>query len=427
MTSIFEKTDKNFHERFDLQEIAAKTSFKFHNLNIPFINPKEVLPIAVDIGYSSTKLYGIFGQHIFPSLPINVEENKLFSPSPTDILYRDKETGLWFVGDAALSYTEEGEDIQSDEILYNHTRTEGEDYKVLLRVALALGMAQEGFKFAKTPRLKIITGLPHKRLDNDKEKVKEAFSGHHKFELKIGDNDWVEFSFVVNKEDVKVTSQPFGTLFSLAANRKGEIVDIDLITSKNVLIFDGGFFTIDTFYNKVGKEGTSITWNNRAMHKVYEKTVKDINNATGRNIKIYELDKYIKDGCVVKYNGGRIYMFDKDLKENIEAVANTNIRKLTQLYNHFNDIDVVISTGGTGKAFYPYFESKIPVEVRLAEKTGKKNNKEETENFDCVMSNVVGYFNILMMDIRKEIGYTEKIEGEGEIQEEVASTEEKLE
>ena len=57
-----------------ISDYAAKTEFKLHEEPLPFVGSNEAVPIALDIGYSATNVYSMFGQHIFPSFPIRVQK-----------------------------------------------------------------------------------------------------------------------------------------------------------------------------------------------------------------------------------------------------------------------------------------------------------------------------------------------------------------
>ncbi|WP_066637930.1 ParM/StbA family protein [Desulfolucanica intricata] len=395
---------------FDIQDFAVSTTFNFHNINLPFIS-SELVPIGLDIGYSSTKIYSIFGQHIFPSFPVRVHEDSTIFDRDTNIKYKDEKGNIWYIGDLARNTIESGKALYQDETLYGRARINSEEYLVLLRTGLYFGLLQEDYTIAKNVTLKIKTGLPDQYIRSDRKTLKQRFIGHHHFSIKVGSNPWTNVTFDIREEDITVLSQPFGTLWSLAGNRRGEVIDNDLLDSKNVLIFDGGFHTIDTYYNMIGAKGTSSTWLHLAMHEIYRRTTDNILYGTHeeRDVRIYELDNYIKSKRPgeVPYGKKQYYSFTKDFFKNLEDVAGEAISQLDLTYNNLNDVDVLICTGGTGKVFYPIFKKYYSLDVLLAERINEAN---QIENFNTIFSNVVGFFNCLIAEIHMDSDYNNTLE-----------------
>lgn len=384
-------------------DFAPKTEFLFYDIDVPFLKSKDIIPIGLDVGYSSTKVCSVFGRHIFPSFPVKMSEDCTFFDKETNIKYKDENGNLWYVGDLAYNTLESGKALFQENILYGKSRIRSEEYLVLLRVGLFLGLLRKDFTIPKKFHLKIKTGLPDQYMMDDRAVLKERFIGHHHYSVKIGTHDWVTVSFDIEKDDISIISQPFGTLWSLAADIYGDIVNSDLFDSTNVLIFDGGYHTIDTYFNKAGAKGTSSTWTNIAMNEIYKKTRTKIYKATNENkyIRQYEIVKYLKSPTrpgQVPWGNRQWYAFDKDLLENMEEVAKEAIRQLLITYENLDDVDLVVCTGGTGKAFYPIFKKNLRVDVTLAE----KSDGDITENFDAVHANVVGFFKCLLAELSLE-------------------------
>lgn len=383
-------------EVLDIRAYAPRTEFNFYHLEVPY---KDIVPIGLDVGYSSTKVCSIFGRHIFPSFPVRVSEDCTVFDKDTDIKYMDENGNLWYVGDLAYNILESGKTLYQEDILYGKSRIRSEEYLVLLRVGLFLGLLREDFTLPEKFHLKIKTGLPDQYIMDDRAVLKERFIGHHRFSVKIGSHEWIPVSFDIGKEDITVISQPFGTLWSLAANIYGDVVNSELFDSKNVLIFDGGYHTVDTYFNKAGAKGTSTTWTNIAMNEIFKKTRQKIYKGTNesRFIRQYEIVKYLKTQRPgeVPYGNRQWYVFDRDLIENTEEIAKEAIRQLMITYDNLADVDVVVCTGGTGRAFYPIFKKNLRVDVLLAE----KQDGDKVENFDAVFANVVGFFKCLLAEL----------------------------
>ena len=141
-----------------LQDYAAKTKFNKHRIEIPFLNEEGIIPIGIDIGYSSTKVYSIFGSFMFPSLPIRAQQIPL-SQSEKDIMYKDMEGNVWLVGELALKNLDMMRIQAQPRILYSRRRINSEEFLVLLRVGLFLGLIEDDlddqYKLADYSRLAV--------------------------------------------------------------------------------------------------------------------------------------------------------------------------------------------------------------------------------------------------------------------------------
>lgn len=438
---VNKSVDNNVKER---KKISTKTAFDFHNLIIPFLKELNIKAVAIDIGYNGLKVYSIYGRHLVPSLPIKMgKANRLdistIGSNPTDILYKDENDFVWFIGDLAKEMIDSGKKTYNYDILYGRNRTTTPEYKVLLRTGMALSLIENMDNLKKpnykitSDNLKVMTGLPEDWM-NDKDKLINVFSGSHKFSIKIGNSGWIPVSFELNQtseKDVFVMSQPKGTIFSLATSVYGEIIKPELLLTNNVLVFDGGFGTNDIYYMKKGQKASSTSFTDNAMFEVYKATCSDILEGTKnlREVRVYEIDKYIESNYTVPYqetdDKGKLNKYTFDFKEaidkNIEEFAGDAFERMSNLYEGFQDVDYVICTGGTGEAYHPHFERDIPTNVILAENLDSKN---PAENFTPVYSNAIGFFCNLVGTLKK-LYY--KNSRENEAVKEVASTSEKTE
>ena len=393
----------------ELRTHTSKTVFKFQSLDIPFIQNSDEEPIALDIGYGGVKVFSMNGMHSFPSLLFRVKKDTIFLDNETDIKYIDEDGNLWYIGDRARDSLETGSrQIDSDDF-YSSKRLETDEFLILLRVAIYLGLCKEGFEFSsKGKRIRIATGLPEEDVERDSRKLRKIIAGHHHFQISVGGREFTKVNFDIEDDDIEILSQPLGTIYSMAFDMKGNIPREDLIVDKNVLVLDGGMYTFDTYLSNRADQGTSKTWEEFAMHEVHIKVRDIIKEKTGRFINEYDIEKYMMDErnpCTIRYEGKQRYYFGDDYLETLKAMSERLVRKLKRTYDDFNDVDVVIVTGGTGKAFYPFLERMIPVdELMLAESNGS-----ELGNFDAVFSNVVGFFKFLVYVIASDL------QAEGEV------------
>lgn len=401
------KKDANI--KTSISDYAPKTSFNFHKLEIPFSVEENITPIGLDIGYSSTKVSSMQGNYLFPSLPVRVMEDFSLIVDDNSIRYRDEEGNIWYVGDLARSILDSRQILTQTNTLYSSQRVMSKEYLILLRVGIFFGLikkeGEDEFVLSLPSKIKVKTGLPEQYIDRDRERLKERFIGHHYFEIKVGDRKWQKVSFDIEEGDISVISQPFGTLWSLVANRQGEIVDENLL-KKEVLIYDGGQQTADTYYNKSGLKGDNSTWETLSMLAVIRDVKRSVNKATKgmANFEDYEFDKLITADIPGELTYGRAnyYNFSSDILDSTEKVAKEAMYELDVVYDYLNAIDVLILTGGTGLAFYEYFKKyyDLPrLEVRLAE---KKNSENPAENFNAIQANAVGFLNCLVAELKHQ-------------------------
>lgn len=387
----------------ELKNYTSKTTFKFHDLKIPFLRDSDEEPVAVDVGYGGVKVFSANGMHTFPSVLFMVKKDNTLLSTSTDIKYIDEDGNLWYIGDRARDSLESGSrKIDLDEF-YSEKRLETEEFLILIRTAIYLGLCKKGFQFSLgNKKIRLCTGLPEEDVEKLGNKLRKIIAGHHHFKISIGGREFEKINFDIEEDNIEILSQPQGTIYSMAFDLNGNIPREDLIIDKNVLVLDGGMYTFDTYLNNRAAQGTSKTWEQFAMHQVYLRLRDIIQEKTGRFINEIDIEKYIMDGCLIKYNGQRYY-FGDDYINTVKEIATDLIKKLKRTYNNFNDIDTVIITGGTGKVFYPYLKS-IPVdEIMLAE-----SQDDTLGYFDAVFSNCVGFFKFLVYLIASGIAETEE-------------------
>jgi len=177
-----------------LQHYAAKTRFEKHRIDIPFLSEEGIIPIGLDIGYSTTKVYSIFGTYMFLSLPIKVADDFCPPLEDKDIMYKDMEGNIWIVGKLASKNLDEARIQTQPEIIYSRWRINSAEFLVLLRVGLFLGLIEDDledrYKIADNSRLAIQTGLPKLYLRGDRVKLEEHFVGKHCYQVKVAKKGW---------------------------------------------------------------------------------------------------------------------------------------------------------------------------------------------------------------------------------------------
>lgn len=391
----------------ELKNYVSKTMFNFRKLNIETI-PNDTEPLAIDIGYGGVKIFSLNGIHSFPALLFKSKKNSTILNNDTDIKYIDENNNLWYIGDRARDSLETGSrQIDSNEY-YSEKRLFTDEFLILVRVSIFLGICKELNNFSlEQKKIKICTGLPEEDVEKNSFELRKIITGRHHFKISVAGSEFKTVSFDINNEDIEILSQPQGTIYSTMFDFKGNILREDLITNKNVLVLDGGMFTFDTYLSNRADQGISKTWEEFAMHEVYLRLKDIINEKTERYINEFDIEKYIanSNSCLIKYKGNQKYYFGDDYLNIIKNMSISLIKKLKRTYNDFNDVDIIIITGGTGKIYYPYLKELIPVdEIVLAE------NNDKFNGYDAIFSNVVGFFKFIIFLITSTIEENKQID-----------------
>lgn len=374
---------------YHLSLVAPQTKFEFGN----FVNwdPSfDVYPIAIDVGYSSVKVISPNGRFIFPALVTLLGSKQVYKFSDTDLRYMstDHLNRVFYMGDKIRQLIAENDTTINEVKFFQRERIYAEEYLILFRTALFLGLLDQDRKLIKDKEVKVVTGLPEEYISQDERILREIIEKPHVYKVAIGEGDYQTVAIEI--KDLEVISQPIGTYFAMVSDFNGYIRE-NFFSDNNVLIVDGGFHSIDTFLIRADNTlGKNKTWNHYAMYDVYTDTIQKIYDKTGVRLTINDLGLYIthfKHPFTIVYGRDRKeYNFKQDLLDSIQANAEMLINELMVTYNNFKDIHVLLLTGGTGKIYYPYFKDKVALRVELA----------ETDGFSIEYTNVLGFYKYLI-------------------------------
>jgi len=358
--------------------------------------------MALDIGFSAVKGFSNNKIYCFPAYARKIDDfqSLITALEPNDILFRDNTTGeTWAIGDFAQKMITSSETSDSEEVLYNRNRYEDSIFKVLIATGLAIGMQSNRFGgYNEKQNIKIQTGLPPKYITSDGQRLIDAFVGEYNFSLKIGSGPWNLHRFKIEPNNLeKIMAQPMGTLFSISTNSDGTLLpEAKNYFSRNVLIFDGGFGTLDT-YNIRNKsvQPDSQTFDNLGMKRVFQETVKEIEKIYHTEIKVAELQNYLENGQIkifeknkeTKKIQSKFKPFEDILIQSSQKVCNMALDKCETVYNNLFDHDYLVITGGTGEAWLPYIQDRYAEMQTLKIINGNRNN-----TLPFTFSNVRGYY-----------------------------------
>lgn len=356
----------------------------------------DAWPIALDIGYSSVKLFSPNIVAMFPSYARPFADKGTVGQLPREyIRYTDLESGeTWLVGQMAQESVTVNEVIDSDEALFGRQRYYDPMFRVITETALGIGLKKNRLGAPNGRRIIVQTGLPPKCTDeDDMEGLKETIGGRHHFMLKIGSCTPVEFDFTIAKEDVYIMLQPMGTLVSVSTDNDHRYTDMaQEYFQKNVLIFDPGFGTFDLFELRNHTVKDSQTFFNLGMKQVLLDTVEAIRKKYGQTVTLSAMQKYLETGKIRIYDRknlvSRDVPFDDLLREASRNVCMAAIDRTNQIYP-LMEYDYLIITGGTGAAWENMIRERLKGMETLRIVGGNQN-----DNLPLVFSNVRGYYQL---------------------------------
>jgi len=310
--------------------------------------------IGIDLGYGYVKATDGIKEVIFPStvgvgtelrfnsLLVNFKKN-------TDNLAIVIDNKKYFVGDLAIRQSP----IVSRSMGRN--RVEDVNAKVLLLTALAL-FVENGEE-----RFNVVTGLPVDYYQQYKDDWSFLMQGTHSIKFSTGSQDK---PMLITVDKIQLIPQPFGTLYDRRLDRDGNLLDNEL-TNLKIGIVDVGYKTSD-FALAADLEFVSrqSMTSEIAMGTAYNMITQHIRDKYKIDKESFEMDKIIDSG-VVRING--IPHDITDLKrEAFSALAEKIATETNNIWDK-RELDVIMLTGGGGKAIAEFFLPKFPQAVLVNE------------------------------------------------------------
>ncbi len=364
-----------------------------------FPNPKGKKQIvAIDIGYSSVKVYHENGCMSFPAYARKLEGDILVADD-ADILYREnKDSDVYMIGYNAQNMASEIDATDSESELYGRKRYFSNSFKAIYRTALALTIGKKG----DNREIDIQTGLPSAYFKGDTPNIQKAMAGTHIFDLKIGNNDWQHFAYTINDENVNVMPQPLGTFYSVMTNNDGKLSEgksdgsvpsSKELLYKNVLVMDIGFGTFD-FYatkNRTAETDKKVSKNDVGMKAVLAEVSKQIMDEYSVDIPVPSLQKCLETGQIEVFDEDTLTSDYKSIKEIVdkanEIVFDRAFEQAKAATSSFQGYDFIIITGGTGEAWFDKFKEKLKGLKTVRILPGNINDHNS-----MIYSNVRGYY-----------------------------------
>ena len=371
------------------QDYSTKTHF------LPRKNymPNSHWGIALDIGYSAVKGMSPNMAYCFPSYakPFTGTIMSVGEARPDEIQFKAEDGTVWEVGASAqrLIRSNETNDIHN---LYNRNRYLSPMFKVLALTGLGIGMRDNEHSKPNNKVITLQTGLPPAYLRDDVPMIKEVLAGRHHFSLKVGNEPWQDFDFELPVENIRVMAQPMGSYLSAIYNNEARFIPMakDIFTSK-VMVFDGGFGTLDLYTVNQRKIEHSQSLDDLGMKAVFEETSKVIRDKFGESIPVYAMQKNLIEGKVRVFNRRNMTEtledFDDILAESSKKICMKAIDRMKDNYDYLRDYDYLLVTGGIGAAWYDIIADHFKNMRSLNIVSGSQN-----DTLSHIYSNVRGYY-----------------------------------
>lgn len=371
------------------------SDFKTKTLYIPKQNIKneKAWGIALDIGYSAVKTFSPNAAASFPSYAIKLKRDfqNIGTPNKNQILYHDLVSDeLWMVGEMAQEFADW--ESNSENELYGRNRYFSEMFLVIARTGLAMGMMENKYGSSLGKKFFVETGLPPKYLKSDEPLLRDVLSTEHHFKLKIGEGTWKEFHFELGQSDIHIIPQPMGTLFSVSMDQNGrQLPEAVKYFKSNLIIFDPGFGTLDTFYIQNATVGPYETFDKYGMKEVLERTSKRIFQTYYTEIPVPSMQKYLKNGKIKVINRKErrtvAMPFHEMLEESSKEVCNEALERIYSIYNAMADCDYLVITGGASDAWKVQIQEFFQGIETLKIIRGNQNH-----DLPYIFNNVRGYY-----------------------------------
>lgn len=350
--------------------------------------------VALDIGYSAVK--GMSPNHVFcfPSFARRFTGKMLDGapPSPYDIQYRSENGDVWNVGLMAQEAINSDDSNDSIHSLYGRNRYFSPMFLVIARVGLAFSLIENDFGDPTGKTIVLQTGLPPAYIRSDSCDLKEALAGHHEFDVRVGNDDWRHFSFDLPEDNIRVMPQPMGSFFSaVLTNEAEQLPSAKKLLNSNVLIFDAGFGTVDTYSIRNRQIENSQSFDDCGMKAVLMETCRNILQKFNTEIPVHAMQKYLREAQIrVRHRRDlktRYETFDDLLESANQKVCHVALERIEATYNSLMDYDYLLVTGGTGAAWFDMISERYSGMETLQIITGSQN-----DSLSHIYSNVRGYY-----------------------------------
>ncbi|MBD1371983.1 ParM/StbA family protein [Hazenella sp. IB182357] len=332
--------------------------------------------IGNDQGYYGTKVVsrtnGKFYKMFIRNMVVPNRVGEItYNNDSHNIMYREHEGDReWFCGKLAIEQSGDDELFDSHRRrLFSPTWFREQEYLIMFRVSTGL-MLQGN----QEPVVSV--ALPTDSYIDYKDELKKRLVGKHSFEVKQGNLPWRKIEFEIKQENLFVISQPMATLFHIALDRDGRLLNEDLFIQK-VSINDLGFGTsdVETLHGETIIKRQSFT-SRHAMLNVYQLLSKRLleftenvdSDGNGKEYPIWSLPRIVNSG-EISFKG-KVHDVSNLIQASIKEVGEALIDEVWNRLDYGDDITFIILTGGASIPFKPFYRERFGEKLIFAEDYG---------------------------------------------------------
>jgi plasmid segregation protein ParM len=332
--------------------------------------------IGNDQGYYGTKVVtranGKFYKMFIRNMVVPNRVGEItYNNDPHNIMYREHEGDReWFCGKLAIEQAGDDELFDSHKRrLFSPTWFREQEYLIMFRVST--GLMLQG-----STEPVVAVALPTDNYIDYKDELKRRLIGKHSFEVKQGNLPWRKIEFEIKQENLFVISQPMATLFHIALDREGKLLNEDLFIQK-VSINDLGFGTsdIETLHGETIIKRQSFT-SRHAMLGVYQNLTKRLleftrnadKDGNGKEYPLWSLPRIVRSG-EISFKG-KSYDVSAIVQESIKEVGEALVDEVWHRLDYGDDITYIILTGGASIPFKPFYRERFGDKLIFSEDYG---------------------------------------------------------
>jgi plasmid segregation protein ParM len=297
--------------------------------------------VGIDGGYSAFKAKNGQQAIYLPSAVGTVNKARFSLNTHTDIIL-DAGAGQKMVGEVAIR--------QSRFLSRKEDRNwiTGDEYKYLMAATFS------EMSTASLVNLQIVTGLPVAFYDRDRQTLQDQFLGEHRV-LREG-----RTTQVFRVQDCRVIPQPFGTIFTMAIDEKGRILDNEYSTGNIGVIDIGGKTTNLLSVNRLEEiSDNTASVNQGAWDAVRAfRAIAETEYPGLEDLKDHEVTQAIIDRKQQYYN--KTIDLSSVVDSILDPMAEAIISQAGNLWNSGALLNSILITGGGALLLGHYIKKNFP-------------------------------------------------------------------
>ncbi|MDH3226172.1 MAG: ParM/StbA family protein [Thermoleophilia bacterium] len=325
--------------------------------------------IGVDLGFGFTKATDGDRSVIFKSV-IGEATSQQFSgsllrsaettPEPsasteqgTEHIHLELDSGEFFFGELA----ERQSNVRS------FTLDQG---RFLQDAALPFALAASHALGSLGGPLKMVVGLPISDFDDKHAELERMLLGSHSVTAVDASNARHRGTAVI--EDVKVIPEPFGSIYNMILNDRGDIANQSL-TEEKVGLIDIGFHTVDfTVSDRTSFLERASRSSEAGIARAFSVIAAKLREKSDVNLAIYRLYDAVQSGRI--RIRGNAYDLGKLTEHVFNQLSSEIATQANELWADEWDMDRIVISGGGGTVLSPYLTPMLQGRVETVEPNG---------------------------------------------------------